>query len=236
MNRPLYMFPGLAADARLFAPQQSQLPELVTPAWLSPTTRETLESYAQRMAEALMQQRSRSGTTGAFLIGGFSFGGQVALEMVQHLVPKPDAVVLLCGVRSRAQILPTFIVQQRVSEFIPASMQRRLFVPFARRFAKAERLSPEHTALLVAMAQDNDPAFLRWSSRACADWRGEPKSVANAPSQQGVPVHHLHGERDRVIPDVRKQATTTLAGAGHLITFTHAEAVTAWLHQAIREA
>ena len=214
------MYPGLAADARLFLPQQAKLPALVTPAWLAPEKRETLEADARRMAEALMQQRAREGATGAYCIGGFSFGGQVALEMVQHLMPKPDAVVLVCGVRSRAQILPAFV-------------QRAMFGPYASWFAQREGLSAEHASLLIAMAKGNDPSFLQWSSWACANWRGEPKGVANAPGETGVKVLHLHGERDRVIPDVRKQAMTTLAGAGHLITFTHAEAVTAWLREVL---
>ncbi|MFN7886591.1 MAG: alpha/beta fold hydrolase [Phycisphaerae bacterium] len=233
MKRPLYMYPGLAADARLFLPQQAKLPALVTPAWLAPEKRETLEAYARRMAEALMQQRAREGATGAYCIGGFSFGGQVALEMVQHLMPKPDAVVLVCGVRSRAQILPAFVRQQRLSEHVPAFVQRAMFGPYASWFAQREGLSAEHASLLIAMAKGNDPSFLQWSSWACANWRGEPKGVANAPGETGVKVLHLHGERDRVIPDVRKQAMTTLAGAGHLITFTHAEAVTAWLREVL---
>lgn len=223
------MYPGLAADARLFGPQAAALPALVTPGWLKPEANETLEAYAKRMAEALMQQRAREGATGAYLIGGFSFGGQVALEMVQHLAPKPDAVVLVCGVRSREQILPSFVRQQRLSAYVPGIVQRMLFGPYARWFARREGLSTEHANVLVAMAKENDPAFLRWSSGACAHWRGEPKDVANGTGESGVKVLHLHGECDRVIPDVCRQATTTLTGAGHLITFTHAEAVTAWL-------
>ena len=233
MTRPLYMYPGLAADSRLFGPQAAELRGLVTPGWLEPEGRETLEAYAKRVAEALMQHRAREGATGAYLIGGFSFGGQMALEMVQHLMPKPEAVVLVCGVRSRAQILPAFVRQQRLTSYVPGFVQRAMFEPYARWFAKREQLSPEHTELLVAMAKDNDPTFLQWSSGACANWLGEPRGVANAPGETGVKVLHLHGECDRVIPDVRKQATTTLAGAGHLITFTHADAVTAWLRDAM---
>lgn len=228
------MYPGLAADSRLFVPQAAELRGLVTPGWLKPEEHETLEAYAKRVAEALMQQRAREGATGAYLIGGFSFGGQVALEMVQHLSPKPAAVVLICGVRSRSQILPNFRRQQRVSELVPMFVQKWMFGPYARWFAQREQLSPEHTELLVAMAKDNDPTFLQWSSGACANWLGEPRGVANAPGETGVKVLHLHGECDRVIPDVRKQATTTLAGAGHLITFTHADAVTAWLRDVMQ--
>jgi pimeloyl-ACP methyl ester carboxylesterase len=230
----LYMLPGLAADARLFEPQKQVMPQLQTPAWIMPIGRERLETYAKRMAQALQTARESSGQRGRYFVGGFSFGGQVALEMVQHLSPKPSGVVLICGVRSRAQILPDFERQQRMAGLVPAFVQRLMYGPYAKHFAKQERLSEEHTALLVGMAKANDPAFLNWSSWACATWEGKPKGVANEPGENGVVVHHLHGECDSVIPDVRKQATKTLAAAGHLVTFTHAEAVTAWLQHVVQ--
>jgi pimeloyl-ACP methyl ester carboxylesterase len=40
-----------------------------------------------------------------------------------------------------------------------------------------------------------------------------------------MPVHHIHGDRDRVIPIGLVKADHVIAGAGHLLTMTHADQV-----------
>ena len=213
----LFLLPGLAADARLFEPQLEALPQASVPPWLAPEAREPLERYAERLARTIPVERP-------YAIGGFSFGGQVALEMVQHLHPRPACVVLVCGVRGRHQLLPAFHRQQKLGAIVPSAVQRPLLGPYARRFARQNGLDARWTRTLVAMAQANDLDFLKWSAWACARWRGEPAV--------DVPVLHIHGERDRVIPDVRNEANETIAEAGHLITWTHADRVAAFIARA----
>ena len=213
----LFLLPGLAADHRLFEPQLEAFPQASVPAWMDPERNEPLESYAKRFSGTLS-------TDIPYAIGGFSFGGQVALEMVQHLDPKPACVVLICGVRGRHQLLPSFHRQQKLGAIVPAAIQRPLFVPFAKRFAAQNGLDEHWTRTLSAMANDNDVAFLKWSARACARWLGTPPV--------GVPIYHIHGEQDRIIPDVRSEADETIAGAKHLITWTHAQQVNDFIARA----
>lgn len=215
---PLILFPGLAADDRLFGPQRLAFPRLIVPEWIRPASggAEPLEQYARRLARELAP---RVPAVGPYLLGGFSFGSMVAQELIGHLPRRPAALVLICGIRGRHQILPGFVAQQTLGALIPPGLARRLYGPFARRFAARERLNPTQTELLVDMATRNDPAFLNWSARACTRWLGRP------PRPPGLPVIHIHGERDRVIPDVRREATHTISGAGHLVTLTHAERV-----------
>lgn len=161
-----------------------------------------------------------------YLIGGFSFGGIVAMELVRHLHPKPAGVVLLSGVRSRRQFTVKFQAQAIASRLVPGVVQRPLYGPYAKRFARSEGLSPSHTELLVNMARSNDPSFVKWSTRVCASWDGKSEQWAH---DFHIPVYHIHGQNDRVIPDVDRCATKVIAGAGHLITLTHAAEVNAEL-------
>ncbi len=210
-----YLFPGLAADERLFGPQLAAFPEFSVPPWIEPQDKETIESYAERLAETLQP-------VAPYWIGGFSFGGMLALEMAAKLRPRPRGVLLLSGVRGRHQLTANFKQRVAVASLIPEQIQKMFYEPFAERFAQNEGLDEAHTKLLVSMARNCDPKFLRWASQAAANWFA-------ALDLAGIRVVHLHGEFDRVIPDVRKQATHTIAGAGHLITLTHAEQVNAIL-------
>ncbi|MBA4027801.1 MAG: hypothetical protein C0475_01410 [Planctomyces sp.] len=222
------LLPGLAADRRLFQPQLDALgARLIVPAWLAPEPCERLEPYAARLA------RSVTLPDGPYVLGGFSFGSQAAQEMVRHMPRRPAELLLLCGVRSLAQLTPWFHLQQRIGTLVPRAVAQRLYAPYARRFARRSGLAPGHAQLLVDMARGIDPAFLDWSTWACARWRGEPDLRHHGVA---VPVRHLHGALDRVIPDPLGHATQTLADAGHLITYTHAAAVTAAIEAALARA
>lgn len=211
---PLLLWPGLAADARLFAPIRERLENVQTPRFMEPSAGESLRDYAQRYAPTLAPQLPHDGR---YAVGGFSFGGQLALELAAVLQPRPKGVVLICGVRGTHQILPAFGRQQRLGAAIPGAVARRLYKPVARRFAQRNRLDDASTRLLLDMAQDIDPRFLRWSAAACARWPGPP--------ELDLPIRHIHGQLDTIIPDVRHEADRTIAGARHLITLTHPQEV-----------
>jgi len=59
--------------------------------------------------------------------------------------------------------------------------------------------------------------FIRWASTAIFSWEG----VEDLP----ILIHHIHGDRDRLIPIRRVHPDRVIAGAGHLLNVTHAVAV-----------
>src|SRR3954471_11103317 len=93
----LVLFPGLAADGRLFAPQQAGLPgvRVETPAWIEPARDdETLEAYSARMAALVAPPMAGE----RLFLGGASLGALVALEAARHL-PGTEAVFMIGGCR-----------------------------------------------------------------------------------------------------------------------------------------
>jgi thioesterase domain-containing protein len=82
----MVLFPGLAADAAVFASQKRAFPQLQVPAWPAPMVSETLTAYCERLA-GIIQPQPKS------IIGGASFGGIVALEIARFL--DPAAIILL---------------------------------------------------------------------------------------------------------------------------------------------
>jgi pimeloyl-ACP methyl ester carboxylesterase len=64
-------------------------------------------------------------------------------------------------------------------------------------------------------------AFIRWASAAIFTWPGL--------EQLPMPIVHIHGARDRIIPVRRVKPDHVIEGAGHLLNITHAEVVNEFL-------
>jgi pimeloyl-ACP methyl ester carboxylesterase len=83
-------------------------------------------------------------------------------------------------------------------------------------------LSAPSTHVLLRQLSDSDASFLRWASGAVLAW--EPSPVPPA-----VPVHHIHGRCDHVLPAARTDADVIVDGAGHVLSLTHAREVNEFL-------
>jgi pimeloyl-ACP methyl ester carboxylesterase len=222
----LVFLPGLGADAALFGPQARAFPGSLTPSWIEPGRREGLGAYAERFGRTLE-------VDGPWVAVGFSFGGMVALEMASRLPMdrRPSGVVLISGVRSRAAVSGGFRVQRAVGGLVPRGLVRRaLDGPLAGVFARRDGLDAAPARDLAAMARRADLGFLLWGSGACCRWGFDGVCP--------VPVRHVHGRRDRIIPYVPHPAleggVARLVDAGHLITWTAADEVNRFIEGSVR--
>jgi len=222
----LAYLPGLGADAALFSPQLERFGG-ETPAWIEPRRGESIGAYAERFGETL-------DTSSPWAAVGFSFGGMVALELACRLPAdrRPRVVVLISGVRSRAAVSGAFRAQRAVGGLVPRGLIRAgLDGPMARVFAQRDGLDERWTAALVSMAKRAEVPFLMWASGACCRWECDGACP--------VPVRHVHGRRDRIIPYVPHPALeggrAELVDGGHLITWTAADAVNRFIGRSVRE-
>jgi hypothetical protein len=94
-DTPLILLSGMGADERLFRYQKAAFPNLVVPSWIEPDTNESLSAYTERLARLV-----DPGVP--CFVGGVSFGGIVALEMVPHL--QAMACFLIGSIRSPNQL------------------------------------------------------------------------------------------------------------------------------------
>lgn len=218
----LFVFPGMGGDHRLIEPQRGiEGVDVVAPPWLDPRPRESLASYARRQAAALDQSVP-------FYLGGISFGGMVAYEAAAaHCGPNLRGVVLISTCRSNRGIPKSARVLGRcLAPLLPhfAIRAGKAFVPMVRkRFGVVTR---EQAMLFDAMLHDTPPAFLKWSLRAVLAWPGP----AEPP---GVPVLHVHGSADRVLPRRLASPDHLIDGGGHVMNVTHFQelnrVVSTWL-------
>lgn len=208
----LILLPGLGADKGLFGPQRPVFPHLEVPPWPVHRDGESLADYARRMCATI-------DVAEPFYLGGVSFGGMVAQELARHL--RPAAVFLIASGRSGRCVAPHL---RYFGEFMKVLPRRtfsagqglsRLFVE------KFGRLTAAQRAQFEAMLSDVQPSFVRWGILAILDWPG----AVDLP----MPVHHIHGAEDQLIPIDKVDPDEVVPGAGHLVNVTHPAVVNRFL-------
>ena len=217
---PVILLPGMGADEQVFARQKRDLPGVVIPEWIPPRPREPLAAYAARLARAVDPGRP-------CWIGGASFGGFVALEMATHLDVR--GCILVGSVRSSRELpgaLRALRPVARAARVLPFEVLRAVGRML---FASVRLDAGSDVSVLLDQMSRSDAAFLRWACRAVIEWDG--------PAQEtGVSIHQIHGEVDRILPPSRTRPGRVVPGAGHALSVTHPDEVTAFLREILAGA
>jgi pimeloyl-ACP methyl ester carboxylesterase len=212
----LILLPGLGADQRLLESQRQAFPDLLVPPWIPPRPDELLPDYAARMAAAIAPLR-----TERLVLGGVSFGGMAAVEIARHL--KPDAVVLIASCSTRRGLRVVYRAARGLWPMLSLSvwnLAKLLSSPVARFTSET---APAQRDVLIRMFKEMDPRFMHWVVQAILSWDPAPLD--------GVPVFHIHGRHDLLIPARRVDADVWIPDGGHMINMTHAEAVNTFLRR-----
>jgi len=217
----LILVPGMGVDGRVFEPQRVVFPSLEVPKWIDPERDESLSHYAERMAASLPRSEA------PIVVGGLSMGGMLALEMARHL--RARAVVQIASCDHPDAVLPLLTMSEPIGQAVSTGtlhLGKRLAAMFVGRGG----VPPEYRRLVQAMLRDMSIEFIRWAGFAVTRWEGllDP----------GVPVHHIHGTRDWVIPmsRLRTPPTRVVRGGAHVLNMSHEREVNAFVREVMEKA
>ena len=207
----VYFISGLGADERAF--QRINLPGDISikhVKWIEPLRKEKFTHYVERLSGQIDQQQD-------FVLVGLSFGGLIAIEMAKFLSPKK--VILLSSFTSRNQLPLSYrlIGALKLNLLIPGSFMKNsnFFVDWL--FGIKKRRDRE---LLREILKDSSPHYLSWSVNEILNW----KNSFTPPN-----LYHIHGGNDNILPCNRIKPDEVVAGAGHLMVYTHAPEVNKFL-------
>lgn len=188
----------------MFHPQRAALPHIETPDWIPHVPRESLQAYARRLAESLNIREPA-------ILGGVSMGGMIALEMAR-VVPT-RSVILIGSARRIGTLNPWLKWSERASRLSPTILldKGRLLAPIF--LGRGGLIPREDRKLLIRMAQEMRPEFLRWAARALIEWPGC--------ADPGVPVHSIHGDRDWVFAAGKIKPDHVIAKGSHVLNLSH---------------
>ena len=217
----LILVPGLGVDDRVFAPQRAAFPAMEVASWIEPEKSESLAHYAERLAASLPASNSPT------VVGGLSMGGMLALEMARHLNAR--AVVQIASCDHPDAVMPLLTMSEPIGQRASTGMLS-LGKRVAALFVGRGGVPKEHRRLVQEMLRDMSIDFIRWAGFAVTHWAG----LANP----GVPVHHIHGTKDWVIPisRLRTPPTRIVQGGAHVLNMSHEREVNEFLAMVLSEA
>lgn len=212
------MIPGTATDWRMYSPQLENFPTMIVPSWLPPLERETISSYARRLAESI-------NTTHPFFLGGTSLGGMIAQEMAKTV--KPSGLILI-ATSSSSQALPQiWRVLGKVIYRCPDVVVKLLLKIFSLCAHLLNTNRFPHKKIYARMLSQMSPSIVRWQSGVATEW--------SLDSSLDVPVFRIHGAKDKIFPlENISHPQQVVRDAGHWVNVTHAGEVNAFISACLR--
>ncbi|MBA3829177.1 MAG: alpha/beta hydrolase [Taibaiella sp.] len=205
MDRKIYCISGLGADHRMFQKLSIEGTQLVPVPWPPFDKHDGLVCYAQKVAAAITD-------TDPTIIG-LSFGGMIATEIAKMM--KVKQTFLVSSAKFNMELGNTSGILSLLIKggLLPYSfLKKPNKIIFDRFGAKTE----EDKALLTAVLNDTDSAFLRWAFKAILEWQNSVRPER---------LIHIHGTSDKIIASENVQPDYWVKDGGHLMVYNHAMAV-----------
>lgn len=195
----VYLMPGMAASSAIF--ERIELTEALFEVhlleWEVPTKRDTLESYAQRMALKVIHQD-------AILIG-VSFGGILVQEMKAFLNVRK--IIIISSVKSRDELSRKMKIARatKVYRLLPTTLVA--YVEQLSQFAFGPSIK-KRLSLYEKFLSVREKFYLDWSIYQIVNW---DRAVADSA------VIHIHGDADEVFPIHYIKDCIVVKGGTHIM-------------------
>jgi len=185
--------------------------------WLPPRKNESLERYAQRMAQQI------PATNQPMVLVGVSFGGMIAVEISKI---RPVARTILISSLKTSNELPGYLRvlgKLNLHHYLPWHWAKKLPGLYNWIFGAQTFIQKK---MLREIIRDTDMAFVKWALTAIVNWQ----------NQCQVPdLLHVHGKQDKIFPLTYIKKSITVYSGGHLIIFSAANEISQLITQAANQ-
>ncbi len=206
----LYFIPGLGLDHRIFRKLQLEGFNVHYLNWIEPIPKETIQSYAKRMASPIPGHRED------VVLIGHSLGGIMCQEIAA--VKKVKKIILLGSIKSRDELPFRFKAMKplRAETFFFKEIALTTLPLWGKRH---EYETPEEQALFRSMVGQQTNTYLKWALRALYEWK-----APELPDH--MQIFQVHGRRDRTFPLQKiDQPDIILEDAGHFMVYKKPEVI-----------
>ena len=207
--KTIYCISGLGADERAFSRLKVDGYKFEYLPWLIPVANETMEAYAHRMKENIVDECP--------VLMGLSFGGMMCIE-ISKLVPV-DKVILISSIKSSNE-LPSWMKAAsilRLNKILPMRPYK-IIEPIQNNFLGVN--NAEEIEMVRNYRKNASPQYLDWSINEVLNWRN---------NWQPPKLFHIHGDADKIFPINKLVPTHVIKNGGHFMIMNKAEEVNAAL-------
>ncbi len=210
----IYLLSGLGADYRAF--KNLKLPSkynCVHIVYVAPHPKETLQSYAQRISKEQID------TTKPFGIIGLSFGGILAMELLNYV--KPVKTILISSITHKYELPLLYRIAGTLglNKFIPS---KRVNKPNWLTYWMFGVQEQKDKAILAEILTSSNTQFSKWAVNEIVNW----KRKTPQPN-----LYRIHGTKDRILPIKGFTPDYKIKNGGHLLIVQHGATVSEWVTQ-----
>jgi pimeloyl-ACP methyl ester carboxylesterase len=195
----LYFVPGLAAGKEIF--ENIKLPEDLFKVhfieWKIPEKKETIENYAQRMAQEVKEEN-------AVLIG-VSFGGVLVQEMSAYLNLRK--LIIISSVKTKHEFPLRMTLARKTLAYKLVPTKTILSADDLSKFAIGKK-TKKRLELYQQYLSVRDENYLDWAIENMVCWNRE---------QADDQVIHIHGDKDFVFPIDKIKNCIVIEGGTHIM-------------------
>ncbi|MGF2412461.1 alpha/beta fold hydrolase [Ferruginibacter sp.] len=213
----IYFLSGLGANYSAF--KYLSFPPAVQTVfidWLTPQKNEPIKNYAKRIAEKI-------NTAEPFILVGLSFGGMLAMEVIEFVQPQKT---ILISSAARRQELPAYYRLAgtlRINKLFPAAVIKK-----GNRLINwlmgVSAIKDKH--LVAEILAASNPKFSKWAINEIVNWQRKTASEN---------IVRIHGDGDRVLPIINFKPQHLVKNGGHFMVANRAEEISAIIEQELRK-
>ncbi|MGV3697521.1 alpha/beta hydrolase [Flavobacterium sp.] len=199
----VYLMPGMAASPTIF--ERIQLPsdtfEMHFLEWLVPEREETIENYAQRVAQNIKHED--------VILIGVSFGGVLVQEMKPFVNPR--TIIIISSVKSNAELPRRMKIAKTTKAYklVPTGLLQN--IENLAKFTFGSSIIRQRLKLYEKFLSVRNKDYLDWAIAQIINWkRTEPDPE----------VIHIHGDKDEVFPIRHIKNCITVKDGTHIMILT----------------
>lgn len=203
----IYCIPGLSLDHRLFNKLNILEAELHFIDWIKAEGKESIKSYAKRLAEKLPKDEKIS-------LMGVSLGGIIAVEISQ--IREIEKLFLISTVKNKEE-MPNYMSWLNN---LPSNnnMAMRLGIDATIKLKPYyDNADSSGNKLFKEMMKAADVDFVNWGIHQVAQWKFKEKLK--------TPFLHIHGTNDLIFPIKHIDQAITIKGGSHFTVYNEAEKI-----------
>lgn len=213
----IYQVSGLGANQNAFRNLKLDSEhEMIYLPWFQPEKGESLEHYAQRMADKINLNEE-------FSLMGLSFGGILIQEMNRFLKPKLNILISTVKSREELPLFMRFSSKTKAHKLIPPKF---LSSDKGLSYAMFRKIYSSKLPDLNEFFEFRDPYYLSWSIDQIVNWKNHVEMK---------PFLHLHGDKDIVFPISYIHDAIKIKGGNHLMVLYKARKISQIINEQLRQ-